>query len=969
MALSLFAGLPAARGSPGPGPRPAAATILRVGELQQPDSLNPFVGTLASSYIIWAHVYELLVGIGPDLTPIPSLAKSWSVDSTEKIWTFHLQNNVTWHDGVPFTSADVNFTFRYIYKTTPYNQNNATTNMGCDLSLLEGYLGDYATRVGVDVGNISTPDPYTIVIPTYQPKANMLGMFIQILPWHVWKGITCQNALHVNPTPMIGTGMYKFTNWQKGAYVQLDLYPKYWKLDQAHVADYIQTILISYYSNAATMYGDFTSGAIDATDALTAQQFLLLEGAPPVGGASSPNVGFYRMPSLSMTEMGACVASDALISQYNVKGGRNWLVTNRTIRQAMQLAVNRSFLVDNILGNGTAGTGLGRPGSTLIPPGTPFWHLNISAANALDSRLNDARLLLDDPKGDGYTLKTGATSPGDYGQNLDPTAANNQDAFAAVNSNYPTIRVPVNPAKVGTGDVWGATGGASAPNTAAPYLLSFGLDVINTAQESSDAADLMINWWSSIGIQVTKALIAESKMISVTYACSEDFYMWGWGMDVDPDFALSVMTTNQILYWQDAWYSNKTYDDNYVLQQTQIDPYKRQQTIWAMQDKLYYDAPYLIVWYYDTLTVVRTDTFTGWTTLGVWEQHPGLGLTGFGNDMVMLTVRAGGGAPPTNNCPTVPSVSPAGTVTAFVGDNVTFTGTSSDPDAGQSLTWTWNWDDGNTTQNRTGTGSSVEVIDGHTWIRTGVYNVTVTVSDGLCPKSSAATKVTIVPVPANLGWIAGTVSDEVTHAGLRGASVVTTPGNYQATADPSGHYNLSAPAATYSVTASHSLYADASVSNVVVTAGHTTALDVSLATVAGWIAGTVTATGGGALASAALYAVNGTHQYSATTDSQGRYNMTVAAGIYTVNATLSGYYTKQVTGQQVVSERTTTVDFALDAIPVPSPGVSPLVIGGIAAIVIIAVVAVAAVLVLRRRKKAEEIQGPPLPPPKQPGTP
>ncbi len=956
--LSAFVTLPQqAKGYP-IGPGPSAATILRVGELQQPDSLNVFVGVESASYLVWAHVYELLVGIGPDLTPVPALAKDWSVDATNKIWTFHLQNNVTWHDGQPFTSEDVNFTFRFI----------APAPIGCDLTLINGYLGDFRKHVGVDVANITTPDAYTVVVPTFQPKANIRSMFIQILPKHVWSGISCNNVLHVNPTPVIGTGMYKFTTWQKGAYVQLDLNTNYWRLDKAKVNDYVQTILLEYYSNAAIMYNDFTAGQIDATDALTAQQFLQLQTVGPVGGGTSPNVGFYAVPSLSMTEMGACVASDAVISQYAVKGGRNWLVTNRTIRQALQMAVDRSFLVDNILGTGTSGSGLGIPGSTLIPPGTPFWHLNVTPASALDARLADARALLSDPNGDGYTLKVGTSSPGDYGQNLDPAAANNQDAFAAINPSYPNIRVPVNAANVRTGDEWGATGGASAPNRPAPYPLSFILDVINTAQESSDAADSMIQWWGQVGIQVTKSLISESKMISVTYACSEDLYMWGWGMDVDPDFALSVMTTQQILYWQDAWYSNQTYDNNYALQQTQVDPYQRQATIWQMQDKLYYDAAYLIVWYPDSLNVVRTDTFTGWTAFGAWSQHPGLGLTGFGNDLVMLTVRAGGTGPPPNNCPTLPTLSPSGSITAFEGTNVTFTGTSSDPDLSQTLTWTWDWGDGNTTQNRTASGGTSSVTRSYNWTRAGTYSVVLTVNDGSCPKSSAATTVTVVPLPTDLGWIAGTVTDATTHVGLASASIVAAPGNYPATADAQGTYNVSVPAGTYTVTASHSLYLPASVSNVVVTMGNTSTANLALTSVAGWIAGTVTAVAGGALPGVAVYAVSTIHEYSARTDAQGKYNISVTADTYTVNATLAGYYVKEVTGRQVLPGATTTVDFSLDPIPQPAPGLSPLVTGGIAAGILVAIIAVAAVLLLRRRRKAEEIEAPPVPP-KQPGPP
>jgi len=612
----------------------SAATTLRVGELQEPDSLNVFVGVLAASYIVWAHVYELLVGIGPDVTPVPALAKDWSVDASHTVWTFHLQENATWHDGVPFTSEDVNFTYRYVYKTTPYNQDNATTFLGCDLLLLEAYLGDYDAGVGVDVGNISTPDAHTIIIPTYQPKANILSMFIQILPWHLWHSISCDSAQHVDPPPVIGTGMYKLTSWQKGAYVQLDLNTDYWQLDQAHVSDYVQTILIEYYQTASVMYNDLRTGKIDATDALTTQQFLALRST------GDPGFSFFAQPSLSMTEMGGCLASDALISDNEVPGGRNWLVTNRTIRQAMQMAMNRSFLVDNILGDTTPGSGLGVPGSTLIPPATLYWHLNITAADALDNRIEDARLLLDDPAGDGMTMVSGHTDPGDYGEWLDPAAANNADAFAAVDPAYPNVRVPIVPANVQTGEEWGATGGASAPNRDPPYPLSFVLDVINTATESSDAADIMIQWWSQVGIQVTKRLVAEATQIANTYDCAEDFYMWGWGMDVDPDFALSVMASVQILNWQDAWYSNENYDADYALQQTQVIPQERQETIWRMQEQVYYDAAYLILWYGDTLTVVRTSAFTGWTAQGDWVEHPGLGLTGWGNDRVMLGVRA-----------------------------------------------------------------------------------------------------------------------------------------------------------------------------------------------------------------------------------------------------------------------------------------------------------------------------------------
>lgn len=939
-ALTAFSGVvDHASGAIVPGATPKATSSLRIGALQEPDSLNPFVAVLAASYNVFAHVYELLVGIGPDLTPVPALAESWSVSVPDNLnWTFHLVHNATWHDGQPFTAEDVNFTYRMVAAADAGNPN------GCDLTLLSGYLG------GVDVDNITVVDAYTIRIPTFVPKANMLSIFIQILPKHIWSALTCADVAKAQNRPPIGTGMYKWTAWYKGAYTQLDLFPQYRKLSPT--VDYVDQIIIIYYKDSTSLYNAFVSGAIDATSgALTTAQFLQVPDK--VQGSPTVNVNHINNSQLTFVETGMCVASDALIAANGAGGGRSWLLSNLTVRQALQLAVDRNFLVNNII------AGLGQPGSSIIPPATAEWHYTPTATEEYSFDPAKARALLDDPTGDGFTLKAGQTTPGLYGQNLDPAAPNNQDAF--IDTNGDNVRDVVNPNVVAAGDQWGS----SAPNRAD---LRFTIQVIDYDIEGSDAATRMISWWHDIGIGVTKNIVTEDVQIATTYDCSEDLYVWGWGGDVDPDFLLSIMVTDQILYWQDAWYSNATYDQLYLAQRTQVDPAVRQATVREMQRILYHDAPYLVMWYPYLLTVVRTDRFSGW---GDWSAHPGLGLTGFGNDFIMLALRAG--AAPANNCPLKPVIEgPAGGLTAYVNESKTFAGTSGDADA-DPLTWVWSWDDANTTQATT-SGNITATSAVYAWSpipdnQTYLYNVTLTVDDNKCaPQTSNLFPVTILPRPAQLGWVAGTVRDASTNAPIAGATISVSPGNYGATTNANGSYNVTLPPGTYAMTASRNLYGPQTKTGFVVTTNNTSTANFNLTPVRGWIVGTVTSSVGGALSSVAILAV-GVRTYTATTSATGMYNITVAPGTYTVNASRAGYANQMKTGIAIADGAATIVDFALSPVAQPAPGLDPLVIAGIGLAIVLVVVALVSWVVIRKRRKEEEIQGPPMPPQPPPSAP
>ena len=59
--------------------------------------------------MVSGNIYEGLLRYSQKLEPQPGLAESWTVSEDAKVYTFKLKQGVTWHDGKPFTSADVVF--------------------------------------------------------------------------------------------------------------------------------------------------------------------------------------------------------------------------------------------------------------------------------------------------------------------------------------------------------------------------------------------------------------------------------------------------------------------------------------------------------------------------------------------------------------------------------------------------------------------------------------------------------------------------------------------------------------------------------------------------------------------------------------------------------------------------------------------------------------------------------------------
>lgn len=140
----------------------------------------------------------------------PDLAESWEHSDDMMTYTFHLRQGVKWHDGEPFTSKDVKWTFESIL------------DMGD-----EAYTYSYVKMIE----SIETPDDYTVVFHMAYP----CGTFVEsvgdyqgpdILPAHVYEG-TDPLTNPANQAP-IGTGPFKFVEAKLGSYCKLEANTDYY---------------------------------------------------------------------------------------------------------------------------------------------------------------------------------------------------------------------------------------------------------------------------------------------------------------------------------------------------------------------------------------------------------------------------------------------------------------------------------------------------------------------------------------------------------------------------------------------------------------------------------------------------------------------------------------------------------------------------------------------------------------------
>ena len=311
----------------------------------------------------------------------------------------------------------------------------------------------------------------------------------------------------------------------------------------------VDEIVFLTYQNPDTMTQDLKLGTIDAAWGLPQAQYKQLKSTPDLTALS------YNYRNWDYLD----------INSYEGNGSLgNPVLRDAAFRNALNYAIDRDRLV-SIVWSGNA-----KPGTTIMPPDTwvdPDYHWQPPADQAYTFDVAKAKQLLADA---GYKDTDGngiLNDPKNGGKDI------KLRLYALA------------------GDVHGQGEGKLITGWLQELGLKIGFEVI-------DEGALEDRLWNYKGD---------------TYAPDFDLYLWDWDGYDDPGQTLATLTTAQIESWNEPCWSNAEYDKLAIEQAAQLDPQKRKDLMWQMQQIMYRDTPWVVLTYPEHLEAYRTDKWAGWT--------------------------------------------------------------------------------------------------------------------------------------------------------------------------------------------------------------------------------------------------------------------------------------------------------------------------------------------------------------------
>ncbi|MCC6403836.1 MAG: peptide ABC transporter substrate-binding protein [Fimbriimonadaceae bacterium] len=312
----------------------SGTNVFRYPIVTSPTTMDPHLVQDGDTIDLLQQVYEGLVGWGPENVPVGLVAESWQVSEDGKVYTFTLRQGAKFHNGREVTAEDVKWSF------------DRCTNPKLASPVADAYFGDI---VGVNervagkadsVSGIKVIDPTHVEISLKQPTPYFLGKLTYIAGSVLPKGDVPPESAMTEVGQMVGTGPFKVAEIKPQQLVVLDA-----NADYHGGAPKIARMERPVILDAVTRLNKFKAGEVDLVQ-LERQDIASLQQDPTY----KEQLNFFQRPAIWYVAMNRL--------QYPP-------FADRRVRQAFAMAINKGFIVEELLG------GVNTIANSIVPPGVP----------------------------------------------------------------------------------------------------------------------------------------------------------------------------------------------------------------------------------------------------------------------------------------------------------------------------------------------------------------------------------------------------------------------------------------------------------------------------------------------------------------------------------------------------------------------------------------------------------------------
>ncbi len=307
-------------------------------------------------------------------------------------------------------------------------------------------------------------------------------------------------------------------------------------------------VVIQFFKSGDTMIQALKAGEIDYAHGANADQFNALQ--------SDPNIQTVVGAANGWTQLAFNTYGTGTGKTIKDGGPSTQALLDPAFRDALVTAVDHDALVERVLG------GYGDPGTTIVPPVLTQWHVEPTNLRTFDPELAKQKL-----EAAGYVLDAD-------GNRLDKQGK--------------------------------------------PIKLR--LYMPNTDDNYPKAAQFVKAWYEALGIKLNPAQRDSATLGELVlppeagkkYNADYDIELWGWAGGIDPNGLLQIFKCDAIGSSSDSQYCNPEFDRLYEAQLDAATNEERATILAELQNLIYDEAPYDILYYDANLDAYRTDRFAGW---------------------------------------------------------------------------------------------------------------------------------------------------------------------------------------------------------------------------------------------------------------------------------------------------------------------------------------------------------------------